>query len=86
LVNVVGGYYRKLMVFGLRCWQLNMGLKMVRWIMEVVEPLVDGKLFIVLGLGMRRVMRGDLVETLFRGLGMVSELYFGRIDGWMGLH
>jgi hypothetical protein len=77
LVNVVGGYYRKLMVFGLRCWQL---------IMEVVEPLVDGKLFIVLGLGMRRVMRGDLVETLFRGLGMVSELYFGRIDGWMGLH
>jgi hypothetical protein len=77
LVNVVGGYYRKLMELGLRCWQL---------IMEVVEPLVDGKLFIVLGLGMRRVMRGDLVETLFRGLGMVSELYFGRIDGWMGLH
>jgi hypothetical protein len=40
---------------------------MVRWIIEVIEHLVGGKLFVVLGLGMRRLMGGDLVKTLFGG-------------------
>jgi hypothetical protein len=55
------------MVFGLKCWQLNMGLEMVRWRTEVVEYLVSGKLFIVSSLGMRRVRGCGLVMILFGG-------------------
>ncbi|PNX94841.1 hypothetical protein L195_g018022 [Trifolium pratense] len=55
---------------------------LVRWIMEVVERLVGGKLYIVLGLRVRRVRGGGLVKTLFEGIVGGGYVQIDTFDEW----